>query len=58
MIGMIAGDDSDADGDVKNIPTGLNEEVGGMLPLIFLVIFGGVLGAPLVVVFLNFWWLK
>ena len=41
MIGMIAGDGSDADGDVKNIPTGPNKEVGGYAALNFLVIFGG-----------------
>ena len=35
MIGMVAGDGSDADGDVKNIPTGPYEEVGVCAPLNF-----------------------
>ena len=35
MIGMVAGDGSDADGDVKYIPTGPYEEVGGSAPLNF-----------------------
>ena len=35
MIGMVAGDGSDADGDVKNIPTGPYEEVGVCGPLNF-----------------------
>ena len=46
MIGMVAGDGSDADGDVKNIPTGQNKEVGGWSPNFFWQ-FLGVLGAPL-----------
>ena len=35
MVGMVAGDGSDADGDVKYIPTGPYEEVGGSAPLNF-----------------------
>ena len=45
MMGMIAGDGSDAD--VKNIPTGLNKKVEGYAALNFCGDFLGVLGAPL-----------
>ena len=44
MIGMVAGDGSDADRDEKNIPTGPYEEVGVCAPLNF---FWRFLGAPL-----------
>ena len=35
MIVMVGGDGSDADRDLKNIPTGPYEEVGVCAPLIF-----------------------
>ena len=49
-VAVIAGDGSDAD--VKNIPTGPNEEVRCMLQLIFLAIFRFSLGTPCL--FCNF----